>query len=115
MNIHLLDKGIAETVVKTITLNALVIAQMFHLLNSRSVNRFAIGKDFFSNRMVFIVSGLLILLQLGITYFPFMNQAFSTVPLAITDWIYPLGIGLAVFVIVEIEKAIMSRLGIAKL
>lgn len=115
MNINLLNNGVSETIVKTITLNTIVIAQMFHLFNSRSVNRFAFSKDFFSNKMVFIVSGLLILLQLSITYLPFMNQAFSTVPLNPNYWIYPISIGVAVFILVEIEKAIMTKLGIAKL
>ena len=107
MTINLLAHGVSEEIVRTITLQTIVIAQMFHLFNSRSIRGFAFNKDFFTNKAVFVVSGLLIVLQLSITYLPFMNDVFGTNPLALEDWIYPLILGFAVFVIVEIEKAIM--------
>ena len=115
MNINLLNQGVSEGIVKTITLNTIVITQMFHLFNSRSISKFAINKDFFSNKAVFVVSALLIVLQLGITYLPFMNRVFGTIPMNLNDWIFPIGMGIAVFVIVEIEKAIMNKLKLAKL
>ncbi len=107
MTINLLAHGVSEEIVRTITLQTIVIAQMFHLFNSRSIRGFAFNKDFFTNKAVFVVSGLLIVLQLSITYLPFMNDVFGTNLLALEDWIYPLILGFAVFVIVEIEKAIM--------
>ncbi len=115
MNLHLLDNGISEDIVKTITLQTIVITQMFHLFNSRNINQFAINKDFFSNKAVFVVCGLLIILQLGITYIPFMNNVFGTYPLEAHYWIYPVVLGIIVFVVVEIEKAIMGKLNLAKL
>lgn len=115
MNLDLLSKGVPENIVKTITLQTIVIAQMFHLFNSRSISTFAINKDFFSNKVVFIVSGLLIVLQLSITYLPFMNTVFGTYPLEAHYWIYPFVMGVAVFLIVELEKVIMCKLGFAKL
>lgn len=115
MNIDLLNRGISENIVKTITLQTIVITQMFHLFNSRSISSFAIGKDFFANKAVFVVSGLLILLQLSITYLPFMNVLFGTYPLEAHFWVYPLGMGIMVFLVVEIEKAVMNKLKLAKL
>ncbi|MCC8147093.1 MAG: HAD-IC family P-type ATPase [Bacteroidales bacterium] len=115
MNLDMEANGIADNVIKTVTLNTIVITQMFHLFNSRSISKFAFNKDFFSNKAVFVVSALLIVLQLGITYLPFMNNLFGTTPLKMEDWIYPVGMGIAVFVIVEIEKAIMNKLKLAKL
>jgi len=115
MNLSMLADGISEQIVRTVTLQTIVITQMFHLFNSRSVNKFAINKDFFSNKAVFIVSGLLIVLQLAITYIPFMNNIFGTYPIEAHFWLYPLGMGIAVFFIVEAEKAIMTKLNLAKL
>lgn len=115
MNLSMHTHAIAENIIKTITLNTIVITQMFHLFNSRSISKFAFNKDFFSNKAVFIVSVLLIVLQLGITYLPFMNHLFGTTPLSLHDWIYPIGMGVIVFVVVEIEKAIMNKLKLAKL
>ncbi|MDU1890246.1 MAG: cation-transporting P-type ATPase [Dysgonomonas sp.] len=115
LNMNLLSNGVSEMVVKTVTLQTIVITQMFHLFNSRSISKFAINKDFFSNKAVFVVSGLLIVLQLGITYIPFMNNVFGTYPLEAHYWLYPLIMGVVVFFVVELEKAIMTRLGLAKL
>lgn len=110
MTINLLAHGVSEEIVRTITLQTIVIAQMFHLFNSRSIRGFAFNKDFFTNKAVFVVSALLIILQLSITYLPFMNNVFGTNPLTLEDWIYPFTLGFAVFVIVEIEKAVMRRI-----
>lgn len=110
MTINLLAHGVAEEIVRTITLQTIVIAQMFHLFNSRSIRGFAFNKDFFTNKAVFVVSALLIILQLSITYLPFMNDVFGTNPLTLEDWIYPFTLGFAVFVIVEIEKAVMRQI-----
>lgn len=115
MNLRLLDEGISEEIVKTVTLQTIVITQMFHLFNSRSISKFAINKDFFSNKAVFIVSGILIVLQLAITYIPFMNNVFGTEPLEARFWIYPFAMGVIVFFVVEAEKAIMNKLNLAKL
>lgn len=115
MNMRMLDQGISETIVRTVTLQTIVIAQMFHLFNSRSIKKFAINKDFFTNKAVFVVSALLIVLQLSITYIPFMNEVFGTYPLEMGFWLYPLTMGIIVFFAVELEKAIMNRLNLAKL
>jgi len=115
MNIQMLNQGISENIVKTVTLQTIVITQMFHLFNSRNINKFAINKDFFSNKAVFVVCGLLIILQVAITYIPFMNNVFGTYPLEAKYWLYPVVMGAIVFVVVEIEKAIMGKLNLAKL
>ena len=110
MNMYLLNHGVDEQTVKTITLQTIVITQMFHLFNSRSIRGCAFGKDFFSNKAVFMVSAILILLQMSITYIPFMNDVFGTSQLRFTDWQYPFMFGLIVFFIVELEKAVMRRI-----
>lgn len=115
MNLRLLDNGVSEEIVKTVTLQTIVFTQLFHLFNSRSISKFAINKDFFSNKAVFIVGGILIILQLAITYIPFMNNIFGTYPLEAHFWIYPLVMGVIVFFVVELEKAIMNKLKLAKL
>ncbi|MDR0333153.1 MAG: cation-transporting P-type ATPase [Dysgonamonadaceae bacterium] len=110
LNIYLLNKEADIEIVRTITLNAIVLAQMFHLFNCRSIRESAFKKGFFNNNAVWVVCGILIVLQLGITYLPFMNAAFATVPLEAKDWIFPFVLGVAVFLIVEVEKAIMRKI-----
>jgi magnesium-transporting ATPase (P-type) len=110
LNIYLLNKETGIEITQTITLNAIVLAQMFHLFNCRSIRESAFKKGFFNNNAVWVVCGILIVLQLGITYLPFMNVAFSTAPLEAKDWIFPFVLGVAVFLIVEVEKAIMRKI-----
>ncbi|MCD8167662.1 MAG: HAD-IC family P-type ATPase [Bacteroides sp.] len=110
LTLHLVAHGWSVNAVKTITLNAIVISQMFHMFNARNIRGFALNKDFFSNKVAFLVSGILILLQLAITYIPFMNKVFATYPMDIEDWIYPFRLGLVVFIIIEIEKWIVRRI-----
>lgn len=110
ISVHLLNMGYDEIVVRTVTLQAIVITQMFYLFNSRSKREFAFDKNFFSNKTVFAVSGILILMQLGVTYIPFMNDILATCPIKAEHWKYPIMLGLAIFVIVEIEKSVMRKI-----
>lgn len=112
LNTILQGQGVTEEKVRTITLQTIVVAQLFHLFNSRSIQDSAFKKGFFTNKAVFVVSALLVILQLGITYLPFMNNVFETQQLALGDWVYPVILGVVVFVVVEIEKAVVKRIGI---
>jgi magnesium-transporting ATPase (P-type) len=114
LNLRLYEQGYGENFVRTITLQTLVIAQMFHLFNSRTIRGNAFKESFFGNKAVLVVCALLFVLQGAITYLPFMNAAFDTVPLAIGDWKYPFILGVAVFLIIEMEKAIMRRIDSTK-
>jgi len=110
LNKYLLAQGTDIYIVRTITLQAIVIAQMFHLFNCRSIRESAFKKGFFNNKAVWVVCGILVVLQLGITYLPFMNTAFATVPIAASDWVFPIILGVVVFLIVEVEKAVMRMI-----
>jgi len=109
MNANLIADGYDQGVVNTMTLHALVIAQLFHLFNCRTERNFALNKDFFANKTAFIVSGILILVQIGITYLPFMNTILGTVPIDAEYWVIPVVIGVVVFIAVEIEKWITRQ------
>ena len=103
-----------KSLIETITLQTIVMAQMFHLFNSRSIRGNAFKENWFSNKAVWVVCALLFVLQGSITYLPFMNEAFGTTPLALYYWQYPFMLGVAVFFIVEIEKAIFRKIDKAK-
>ena len=110
MGMALADK---KALIETITLQTIVMAQMFHLFNSRSIRGNAFKQNWFSNKAVWVVCGLLFVLQGAVTYLPFMNEAFGTVPLwgdTFKYWQYPFILGIAVFFIVELEKAIMRKI-----
>ncbi len=109
INYMLGDFDYSTDKLQTITLNAIVMAQLFHLYNCRTELAPAFNRHFFDNKIAFLVSALLIALQLFITYVPFMHTLFGTASLTWEDWIYPVAFGAVVFIIVEIEKAISRR------
>lgn len=90
--------------VNTITLHALVFAQLFHMFNVRNERHFSLNRDFFKNKAAFIVTVILIAVQLTVTYVPFFQVALGLEPISFGEWYYPVVIGLLVFVVVEIEK-----------
>lgn len=49
-------------------------------------------------------------LRLLITYVPFFNTILKTAPLTFSQWVIPLGIGTAVFILIEIEKWITRNI-----
>ncbi len=104
MNVLLTQAGQSRELVRTITLETIVFCQAFHLFNNRSVRDFAVGPNFFENKAVFVVVGLMLVLQLAVTYLPFLNGIFGTVPLGPGDWVWPVVLGALVFEVVEGEK-----------
>lgn len=106
---YLRSIGTDEDTVRTITLQTIVISQLFHLFNCRSIQGSAFDSKFFTNKALYVVGVLLFVLQFSITYIPFMNDVFGTVRLANAQWQYPYYLGIAVFVIVEVEKWIVRK------
>jgi magnesium-transporting ATPase (P-type) len=49
--------------------------------------------------------------QLFFTYLPAMNRLFDTAPLRLEHWLILCGLGAGTFVLLEIEKWAMRRLG----
>lgn len=96
--------------VNTIALHALVIAQLFHVFNVRNEREFAFNEDFFSNKMAFFLAGLLIVLQIFITYNPFLSSVIGLYPIEARYWLYPFLIGLLGFIVIEIEKYITRKI-----
>ena len=102
-----MDLGVA----RTMAVNTLVIAQAFYLFNSRFLVASSLRAELlFTNRAALLAVGVLVLLQLGFVYLPFMNTWFGTAPLELRHWLVPLGIGLVVFLLIEAEKAWVRRL-----
>ncbi len=92
---------------QTMAVNTLVLGQVFFLFNCRSLYESSLRpRLWFTNPVAWIAVGALALLQCLFVYAPFMNLWFHTAPLAARDWLLPTGIGLGIFLLVEIEKAV---------
>jgi magnesium-transporting ATPase (P-type) len=108
------EQGADLEYARTVAVNTLVLCELFYLLNCRQIIQPALTKEFFGNRIVFYVILILIFFQLVFTYLPVMNFLFMSVPLDIMGWSLPLLSGLLIFAMVEIEKAIVRKLGFVK-
>ena len=114
LSVGMRNSGYSDAEVRTVTLQTIVLCQAFHLFNSRSIRKPAYALNFFGNKAVFAVLGLMAVFQLSVTYLPFMNTVFGTVPLEPERWTAPILLGIAVFVVVEVEKLVMRRLDARK-
>ena len=98
-----------ENLARTLAVNTLVAGQLFYLFNCRKIKSLSIGKSFFNNKHSFFATGALILLQMLFVYAPFMNVLFDSRAIDAGLWVYPVGAGIAVFLLVELEKFIVYR------
>ena len=53
--------------------------------------------------------GVLLVLQVAVVYLPFMQSLFGTAALSPRHWVSPTVIGLGIFAVVEVEKAVVRR------
>ena len=102
-------KGYSIEVVRTILLQTLVTAQWVYMFNCRIQNGFALNKGVLKNKGLWIVSGVLLLLQLAIIYVPWLNIVFGTAPIPLYYWGITLAVGAVIFILVEIEKWIVNQ------
>lgn len=81
--------------------------------NVRHFTASALRWNIFSeNPIALWMSLLLIGLQLLFTYAPPLQHVFQSTALDMLSWLVILGLGLLKFLAVEVEKAVLRRLGI---
>lgn len=103
--------GVSDELARTVAINTLVAGQAFYLFNLRLIYQpVLVGGEIFKSRAMWMAIGVLVVLQLSFTYLPVMNTLFGLEPIGMADWGRILAFGLAVFVIVELEKAVLRRL-----
>jgi magnesium-transporting ATPase (P-type) len=106
-----LESGTTVEVARTIAVNAIVITEMFYLINSRHIKASVLNREgLFGNRYVLGAITACIVLQMLFTYAPFMQAIFGSSGLTAIEWVKVLGVGLVVFFVAEAEKwVIRSR------
>jgi Ca2+-transporting ATPase len=88
---------------QTMAFTTLVLFQLINVFNARSDVRSAF-LDLFQNRWVWGAILMSLLLHLLVIYLPFMQRAFSTVPLSLTDWLICFGVASTVLWLRELSK-----------
>ena len=105
----LLPRGYSGEFIRTLIMQTLVTAQWIYMFNCRVADRFPLNREMFLNKGLWLVTAVLVALQLAIIYLPFMNRAFGTEPLPAYYWGVTLLVSIGIFIIVEIEKWLFAR------
>ena len=108
---YALDRGYSLPLAQTIAMNTLVVLEIFHLFFIRNIHgtslTWAVARG---TKVVWTVVITITAAQFAITYIPALQSVLGTEPVAILDGLLIVGLGVAFFAIIEIEKQI--RLGI---
>ena len=104
------DAGQSVEHARTLATLVLVMGQVFYLFNVKALESSSFKREVFTNNKVaWYVVALLLLLQAGFTYLPFMHNLFGTESLGFISVAVAVGAGAVVFVIIEILKAVLYR------
>ncbi len=102
-------RGHSAEFTRTVLLQMLVCAQWVYMINCRNTEGFSLNRGLLANKGIWLVTGVLLLLQLAIIYLPFMQMLFGTEALPLRYWAITLVVAVAMFFIVEIEKRLTRR------
>ena len=105
----LAPRGHSAEFIRTVLLQMLVCAQWVYMINCRNSEGFSLNRGLLANKGIWLVTGVLLLLQLAIIYLPFMQMLFGTEALPLRYWFVTLAVAGVMFFVVEIEKRLTRR------
>jgi Ca2+-transporting ATPase len=95
---------------QTLVFCSVATFEWFMAFSARSDEHTVFKLGIFRNRALLFSISIAVLLQLAVVYVPFLQVAFHTVPLRLSEWGIILAAGGGLFIIEEIRKAIFPRL-----
>lgn len=105
-----LQAGTPIETARTMAVNAVVMAEMFYLLNSRFILAPVLSRQGLTgNRVILLALAACIPLQIAFTHAPILQSIFDSTALSLLEWTKVLGAGLLVFCVAELEKTIIRR------
>jgi len=101
----------SENLARTLAMNTLVVLEIFHLFFIRNMYGTSLTwKAIRGTRVIWISVITIIVGQFIITYTPWFQRIFETEGVALLDGFLIIGIGIIMFVLIEIEKQIRLRM-----
>lgn len=105
-----LHQGASLEEARTIVVNTLVVLEIFYLFSVRYLKAASITlRGILGTRAVLIAVGSVTALQFLFTYAPFMAAFFETRPLSIVQGLQIVASGVAILLILEVEKTVFRR------
>ena len=102
---YAIDRGYSVELARTIALITLVIMEIFHLFFIRNIYSTSLTwQGVRGTKVVWSVVIVITAAQFAITYLPLLQSVFSTESIPLPDDLLIVGVGIALFTIIEIEK-----------
>ncbi len=109
---YALRKGADLATARTMVVNAIVVLEIFYLFNVRYLHMTSFSwRGVLGTPAVLLAISAVVLAQFAFTYLPIMQRVFDTRPVSPGDGLLIVTVGVAVMVMLEIEKYIMRRTG----
>lgn len=108
---YAIDKGYSLALAQTMAMNTLVVLEIFHLFFIRNIHGTSLTWEAVrGTKVVWIVVLVISFAQVAVTYLPGLQTVLGTESVPLADELLIIGIGVAFFALIEIEKQI--RLGL---
>lgn len=112
---YAIDRGYSVELARTLAVNTLVVMEIFHLFFIRNIYGTSLTwKAVRGTKVVWMTVIGVTIAQFTITYLPPMQTIFATEAVPILDGLLVIGIGVALFAIIETEKQIRLHLNVIK-
>lgn len=94
---------------QTMAVTAIVLFQVFYLLNCRSLSRLPLGMGALTNPLIFLGILVTILAQIAFVYVPYLTRIFHSAPVKLDAWALSLAVAFVVFPVVTFETWLRAR------
>jgi magnesium-transporting ATPase (P-type) len=112
---YALEKGYSIELARTLAVNTLVGMEIFHLFFIRNIYGTSLTwKAVRGTKAVWFAVSVVTIAQFGMTYAPVLQRVFATEAMPFFDGVLIIGIGMALFTILELEKQVRLQLGITR-
>ncbi len=106
-----LSQGLSVELARTLTLNMLVVLEIFHLFFIRNIYGTSLTwKAVRGTRVVWLTVVAVTVAQFAITYFPPMQLVFETRTVSLFQGLHVIALGVVFFMVIELEKQVRLRL-----
>lgn len=89
---------------QTEAVTTVILFQIFYLLNCRSLKDSILTIGLWSNPWIYVGIGIVLVLQAGFIYLPFMNAIFGSAPLSSTSWLEAMAVAFLILPLIGLEK-----------
>jgi magnesium-transporting ATPase (P-type) len=108
---YAVERGLSIEFARTMVVNTIVVMEIFYLFSVRYIHGTSLTwQGVLGTPAVLIALVAVIAAQFAFTYVPFMQALFKTEPIALLDGALIVGIGVALLLVVEIEKRLAAAL-----